>query len=204
MSHPLTDDTSSASARGGNVKGRPWHVMGVLVLLAASCSAQRPSAGLRVEAGAEEVGARLFVDGRYAGTVQPEYWVKPSPFDTIGLQATHRRQEIDSSSFTGGLDATVRGGKGRRLLFVGAHGETVQTVTDLGDSSEIILSFAIRLLRANPVYKPSRPPGDDAEGSDEGYHDELVDTLARAVVKTAASARAGSPESARGASRKPK
>jgi len=86
--------------------------------------------------------------------VRPEYWVKPSPFDTIGRQATHRRQEIDSSSFTGGLDATVRGGKGRRLLFVGAHGETVQTVTDLGDSSEIILSFATRLLRVNPVYKP--------------------------------------------------
>ena len=84
-------------------------------LLAASCS-PRPTSGVRVEAGRSEVGARMYVDGRYAGTLQRMYWVVASPFDTLLGVATHRPQQADSSDYTSWLNAMVRGGKQRSIL----------------------------------------------------------------------------------------
>lgn len=153
---------------------RMFPLAALLALVVAGCGGR---GRLCVRGGPAEVGAEVFIEGRFVGRLAEEWWVEASPYDTSlvgtpeGVGAEHRRLGAPMAR----LDAVVTVGRDRDLLFVSTRGDSLRTVASLGDSTEIVLMFEREAVfvqaqprrRPIPLGTPANPGGD----SGDGYHD---------------------------------
>jgi len=141
------------------------------LIVAVSCSSAKPTAGLHVSGGRAEVGTAVFVNHRMVGRLGKEWWVTSSPLDTVATKdgrsalVSYGRTRPDSD-YTAVLNAMVRPSGRARLVFVAPSGAKLETVCELGESTDVDISFAGHLVRVVPQRRPRIPPPSAVEESD--------------------------------------
>jgi len=154
----------------------------VVVLAGLSCGRVTPTGGMAVDADAAGVGGAVYVNGRIVGHLHETWWITSSPLDTVAidhhlvLQPSSARHD---SSLASGLDALVPMGRGSNILVVSKSGARLATKADLGESTQVHVSFGERRIWTESCLraKPALPDSLDDDG--DGYHDEAADTVGR-------------------------
>ena len=93
------------------------------------------------------MGTAVFVNHRMVGRLGKEWWVTPSPLDTVATKdgrsalVSYGRTRPDSD-YTAALSAMVRPSGRAKLVFVGPSGAKLETVCELGESTDVDISCA--------------------------------------------------------------
>ena len=157
------------------------------VLAVLSCGRPSPTGGLAVEADAEGVGGIVYVNGRVVGRMHEAWWFTTSRLDTVAIRGGHVTASSlprPDSSLASRLDVVVPMGRGSELAIVSKSGVRIATRADLGESTQVHVSFAERRIWVEARLRVRATLSDSSD--DDGYHDEVADSGGVTVAKTVA------------------